>query len=256
MNIRIAQIKVIPTRRKLQENHKRMMTILDEVTPHKPDIVITPEGYLDGYIAKDPEVSKDTMHEYAIDPLTSPYTQEIARWATTNSAWVIYGCTRIAPEGVYNSAVIFNRTGQIAGIYDKTHIQAHDLKYNPGNSLPVFDSDFGPFGVMICADRRWPETVRTLALKGARIIFNPTYGFHNEKNLHMMQTRSFESEIFIAFTHPEQSLVTDPHGDIVLNEISKDVDFAIVEIDLNLTDLVRAGHTFHLRDRRPDLYLA
>ena len=47
--------------------------------------------------------------------------------------------------------------------------------------------------------------MRTLALKGARIIFNPTYGMHDR---HMMQTRSYESEVVIAFCHPAQSLVT------------------------------------------------
>ena len=129
----------------------------------------------------------------------------------------------------------------------------HDVKYVPGQSLPVFDSDFGPFGVMICADRRWPETVRTLALKGARVIFNPTYGFHNEMNRRMMQTRSYESEVFIAFTHPAQSLVTDPTGEIVLDETSDAVNFAIVDIDLAQVVEVRAGPSAHLRDRRPDL---
>lgn len=114
--------------------------------------------------------------------------------------------------------------------------QAHDLKYLPGQSLPVFSSDFGLFGVLICADRRWPETVRTLALKGARIIFNPTYGNHSERNLHMMQTRSYESEVFIAFSHLTQSLVTAPQGEIVLDERSPELAFAMSTIDLSRVD--------------------
>ena len=69
----------------------------------------------------------------------------------------------------------------MVGSYDKTHCQNTDAKYLEGRSLPVFQSDFGTFGVMICADRRWPETVRTLAAKGARVIFNPTYGMHDAR---------------------------------------------------------------------------
>lgn len=255
MIIRIAQIRVTPVSRQLQANHKRLMAILDEVALHQPDVVITPEGYLDGYVAMDPTVTRETIADHAIEPATSVYTRELSAWAAAHNAWLVLGCARAAPEGVYNSAVVFDRSGQIAGIYDKTHIQTHDVKYVPGTGLPVFDSDFGPFGVMICADRRWPETVRTLALKGARVIFNPTYGFHNEKNRRMMQTRSYESEVFIAFTHPAQSLVTDATGEIVLDETSDAVDFAIVDIDLSKVDEGRAGPSAHLRDRRPDLYL-
>ncbi|GAF67210.1 unnamed protein product, partial [marine sediment metagenome] len=151
-------------------------------------------------------------------------------------------------------ALIYDRAGELAGAYDKTHLQSHDEKYLPGDDLPVFDSDFGPFGVMICADRRWPETVRTLALKGARIIFNPTFGMHDERNLCMMRTRSFESEAFIAFTHPQQALVTGPKGQVVANQVGGNITYAVCEVDLSEADAVRAAPTAHLRGRRPDIY--
>jgi predicted amidohydrolase len=100
----------------------------------------------------------------------------------------------------------------VSRTYDKLHIQTHDVKYAPGRHLTVYPSEFGPFGVMICADRRWPETVRTMAVAGARVIFNQTYGMNNEMNLCMMRTRSLENELFIAFTHTQQSLIADPEG--------------------------------------------
>jgi predicted amidohydrolase len=218
-------------------------------------VVITPEGFLDGYVAKDELVSCENIGDYAIDPERSDYARGISRWAAQHRAWFILGCARAVAEGVYNSALIFDRKGALAGIYDKTHLQSHDHKYLPGQSLPVYPSDFGTFGVMICADRRWPETVRTLALKGARIIFNPTYGFHSELNRCMMQTRSYESEVFIAFTHPAQSLVTAPNGEIVIDDRSEDAPFAVSEINLSDADAVRARENSHLRYRRTDLYL-
>jgi predicted amidohydrolase len=258
LRLRLAQIKVVPQSRQLRANHDRLLSILGSVADHQPDVVITPEGYLDGYVAMDPTVSRETIGQYAIDPDHSAYARAIAAWAAAHRSWFILGCARIGADsstaGVYNSALVYGRDGRLVGIYDKTHIQTHDMKYLAGQSLPVFPSDFGPFGVMICADRRWPETVRTLALKGARVIFNPTYGFHDDKNLHMMQTRSFESESFIAFTHPSQSLVTDPTGEIVINETSDEIEFVVSEIDLDQVDRVRAGEGAHLGYRRPDLY--
>lgn len=254
MTIRIAQVRVYPVKGDLEANHQALMDVLGEIAPHQPDVVITPEGFLDGYVSTEEWVTRDNILEYAIDPQASPYAQSVASWAGRNDVWVVLGCTRRAPEGAYNTALIYDRAGTLVGWYDKTHIQTHDYKYVPGQALPVFDSDFGAFGVMICADRRWPETVRTLALKGVRVIFNPTYGMHNERNLHMMQTRSYESEVFIAFTHPGQALVTGPRGEVVCNEEREDVRFVVTEVDLSEVDGVRTGPSAHLRDRRADLY--
>lgn len=252
--IRLAQIKVYPVKGDLDTNQSRLLEILREVESFKPDVVITPECFLDGYISTETFVTRDNIGEYAIDSNKSSYVDAIFEWAKRNNSWFIYGATRLSEGGVYNSAFIVNRLGDRVGIYDKVHCQNHDEKYIPGKSLPVFQSDFGLFGVMICADRRWPETVRSLALKGARIIFNPTYGAHNTLNEHMMQTRSYESEIFISFTHPEQSLVTGPEGEIINNEKSADVNFTITEIDLAKSDCAREKGLAHLKDRRPDIY--
>jgi predicted amidohydrolase len=253
--IRIAQVKVYPIKADLEGNYHRLIQILDQIEEHHPDVVITPECFLDGYVSTEEWVTPEKILEFGIDPETSPYARGAADWAERNRSWLVFGCTRRISAGVHNSALIFDRAGQLVGTYDKTHLQNHDRKYLPGQQLPVFESDFGPFGVMICADRRWPETVRTLALKGARVILNPTYGMHDERNRRMMQTRSYESEVFIAFTHPGQSLVTGPKGEIVTDETSPELTFAITEIDLEQVDRVRDAPSAHLKDRRPELYL-
>ena len=254
MKIRIAQFRAYPVKGDLKANHSRLMRVLDDVSAHKPDVVITPECYLDGYMSTEAEVTKENIVEYAIDPSSSPYARDISQWASRNNAWVIYGCSRVTPDGAYNTALIFDRKGDLVGTYDKTHCQNTDKKYLQGQSLPVFQSEFGTFGVMICADRRWPETVRTLATKGARIIFNPTYGMHDERNLRMMQTRSYESEVFIAFTHPGQSLLTGPAGDVICNETSSESEFTICEADLAEVEKIRSSDTSHLKDRRASIY--
>ncbi|MBI4310748.1 MAG: carbon-nitrogen hydrolase family protein, partial [Chloroflexi bacterium] len=110
------------------------------------------------------------------------------------------------------------------------------------------------FGVMICADRRWPETVRSLALQGARVIFNPTYGMYGEQNLWLMRTRSYESEVFIAFTHPLEALLTGPEGEVVVDETREEIPFSVTEIDLTAVDQRRARESSHLKDRRTELY--
>ncbi len=250
--IRVAQIKVYPDKGGMEANHAKLMKIFEDIqSNHEVDVVVTPEGFLDGYVATEKSVAKDDMIKYAIEPPASMYTQAVSDWARRNKAWIIYGCARKTKAGVYNTALIYNRAGALVGMYDKTHLQTHDLKYVPGKHLNVYGSDFGLFGVMICADRRWPETARTLTLKGARVIFNPTYGMHGDLNLCMMRTRSYENGIFIVFTHPGQSLITGPNGAVVCNNVDKSRTYSVTEIDLAKAPANTGGH---IVDRRPDVY--
>jgi predicted amidohydrolase len=251
--IRIAQVKVYPEKGNIRANHTSLTNILEDIeNNYNVDVVVTPEGFLDGYVSTEKSVTKGDMVKYAINPQNSRYTQVVSVWAKRNKAWVIYGCTRKAANGVFNTALIYNRSGGLAGMYDKLHLQTHDYKYIPGKHLNVYESDFGLFGVMICADRRWPETTRTLTLKGARVIFNPTYGMHGDLNLCMMRTRSYENGIFIVFTHPGLSLITGPNGAVVCNNKDKTQTYTVTEIDLSKALADKSGH---IVDRRPDVYM-
>jgi len=254
MKLRVGQIKVVPVKWDMTANAQTLKAILDQLAAHQPDVVVTPECFLDGYCANEESVSKEGMCDYSIDPDQDELVRHIRSWASANQCWVIFGCSRRGEDGNYNSALIIDREGNLAGVYDKTHLQAHDKKYQPGAGLNVYESDFGKFGVMICADRRWPETVRTMAVKGARIIFNPTYGMSCDLNLAVMRARSFENECFIAFTHPSQSLVTGPDGSVVSNNTDDQATYAVTEIDLSDVDAARELVLSHLKDRRTDLY--
>jgi predicted amidohydrolase len=250
--IRVAQIKVYPVKGEMEANHKKLTNILKDIEKNEDvDVVVTPEGFLDGYVSTKKSVTKEDMVRYAIDPLRSKYARFVSRWAGRNKTWVVYGCTRKEPDGVFNTALIYNRRGLLIGMYDKLHLQTHDHKYTPGKHLHVYESDFGLFGVMICADRRWPETPRTLTLQGARVIFNPTYGMHGELNLCMMRTRSYENGIYIVFTHPGQSLITNHRGAVVCNNEDKNKTYTVTEIDLSRAPANKGGH---IVDRRPDVY--
>ena len=164
--MRVAQIRVVPEKGDLQSNHDKLMSVLGDVAGRGADVVVTSECFLDGYVSTEDSVTSDNIKDYGIEPLDSSYLDSVSAWARRNASWVwvVFGCGRLSPEGVYNTAILLDWKGNVEGVYDKTHCQTHDKKYVPGQNLSVFDSDFGRFGVVICADRRWPETVRSLAL--------------------------------------------------------------------------------------------
>ena len=64
-----------------------------------------------------------------------------------------------------------------------------------------------------------------------------------------MRTRAYENQCFVAFTHPEESLVTDPKGAVAAKEVEGTPGITICNIPLN-----QAKEDNHLRDRRPELY--
>jgi predicted amidohydrolase len=128
--IRVAQIKVFPEKGKMATNHKRLTSVLGEIEEvgannHSPvpDVVVTPEGFLDGYVSTEPSVTKADMVNYAVDPATSEYTLEASAWARRNETWFIYGCTRKEKDQVFNTALIYDRSGSLVGMYDKLHLQ-------------------------------------------------------------------------------------------------------------------------------------
>ena len=254
MKITIAQVKILPEKKKMSFNHERLMKVLAQIAPHKPTVTVTGECFLDGYVVTEDGLDREGLMQYSVDPEKSRYTRAISEWSKSTGSWVVYGCTRAAGEGPYNSALLFSASGEYLGAYDKVQCQSHDQKFIAGDSLPVWESEFGLFGILICADRRWPETVRTLAVKGARVIFNPTYGMHDDLNLHMVETRAFESEVFMAFTHPVQSIITDPYGRVITNNSDDTTTYTITEIDLEDADRRRSRSNSHLKDCRPEIY--
>ncbi|MCC7406932.1 MAG: carbon-nitrogen hydrolase family protein [Phycisphaeraceae bacterium] len=253
-DIHVAQIRFEPRKGEVRWNTDRLMSVLAQLAGQDVDAVVTPECVLDGYAATEASVTREDLLGWAVDPATSAITQDISAWCAARGTWVVLGCTRREGEQVFNSTLVYDRAGRLAGVYDKLHCQTHDQKFTRGDRLGVFESDFGRFGVMICADRRWPETVRALARAGARVIFNPTYGMRDDLNLAMMRTRSFESEMFIVFTHPRQSLVTGPRGEVIRDTTDSKGDCSLTTIDLREVDRAREGPMAHLRDCRTDVY--
>jgi predicted amidohydrolase len=252
--ITVSQVRAEPLKSDVDANCDTLLGLLAAIEPGTCDVIVTPECFLDGYMANQPPVTPAELVRCAVDPASDLRVKRIAAEARRLRAWLVLGCTRRAGDDLFNTALLLDRSGSLVGSYDKTHCQTHDRKFTPGRHLAVFHGDFGPFGILICADRRWPEAVRSLAVQGARVIFNPTYGMADDMNLAMMRTRSFESEVFIAFTHPRQSLLTGPGGRVHCDQREPRPAFARTTIDLAEADAARATPSAHLRDRRTDLY--
>ncbi|MDD2766041.1 MAG: carbon-nitrogen hydrolase family protein [Opitutaceae bacterium] len=247
--LRLALLHGIPEKWNVEKNFATFLTALEQASTEKADIFITPECWLDGYAAPDKESTPERLRTVAQDINSSTYVQRVAKEARERSMMICFGFTSLEEGKIFNTAGLWDKEGKLLGLYHKTHLQTHDLQYSYGEGIPVWPSQYGPLGMMICADRRWPETARTLRLEGAKLILNPTYGFHGDMNTAIMRTRAYENQCFIAFTHPEESLVTGPKGQILAQWTGDTPGIQTCDIDLS-----EAKDNNHLSDRRPELY--
>lgn len=81
----------------------------------------------------------------------------------------------------HNTAVLTDRNGNIAGRYIKTHqaLVEYEKGQVPGNAYPVFDTDFGKIGMLICWDAYFPEPAKAMVKQGAEILFVSTAGIRH-----------------------------------------------------------------------------
>ncbi|MGN0426426.1 MAG: N-carbamoylputrescine amidase [Agathobacter sp.] len=81
---------------------------------------------------------------------------------------------------LYNSIAVIDADGTLLGVYRKTHIPddhyyQEKFYFCPGDTgFKVWDTRFGKIGIGICWDQWFPETARSLAVKGAEMILYPT----------------------------------------------------------------------------------
>jgi predicted amidohydrolase len=247
--LRIGMLKAMPVKWDLSANWDVFEDQFRRHIRDNLDLFITPECFLDGYAVTEKDWTVERFSAVAQDVERSAYIRRVQGLARQAHTRVVFGFTELVQGQFYNCALLVGADGEIEGKYHKTHLQTHDLRFAPGHDLPVFDLDVACVGIVICADRRWPETIRTLRLKGAQVCLMPTYGMWHLDNEWWMRTRAYENQMYVCFTHPNVALITNPKGGIDAKLQSNVPDVLVHEVDL-----AQVRNDNHLADRRPELY--
>jgi predicted amidohydrolase len=181
-----------------------------------------------------------TIKECA-EPIPGPATKQLGDAARRNNIWVVAGLTELDGDTVYNTAVLLDRQGRIAGTYRKVHLPREEWTkgVTPGDLYPVFRTEFGTIAIQICYDWFFPEPEQIFALKGAEIIFAPTWGntLPDEDGRvdgeSTFRVRARDNGVYmVPSVYDGNSLVIDPMGRILASSNGKSGVFW-AEIDLN-----------------------
>ncbi len=222
--------------------------------------------------------------------IPGPTTTRMAQIAKQHGVYIIAPIYEEAEPNLYfNSAPLISPDGKILGVYRKIHIPLFDytLKddsngemrhissyekfyYAGGNDVPIFDTDIGKIGILICWDNEFPELWRLLEMKGVEFVFSPyamsrpTGEFFKEQWLFEARCCAYYFTTYVMKVNrvgPEgemvyrgKSLVIDPTGKLIAGPASEEKDDILwADLDLETVRELRNRRP-RLMNRRPEVY--
>ena len=212
----------------------------------KPDIICMPEGIT--------VVGTGKSYHDVVEMLPGPTSKRLGLLADELDSYVVAGIYENDRGVLYNTAILVGRDGKIVGKYRKTHLPREEWEagITPGDEYPVFDTDFGKVGLIICWDVQFPEPSRAMARKGAEVLLLPIWG----GNETLAKARAIENHVFlVSSSYDMKTFVVDPEGK-VLAEATKDqpVAFAQMHLDKEIFQVWLGDMKARTwRERRPDI---
>lgn len=251
---------------KFGEIQRNLDQILNAIEAFTGDLLVLPELALSGY-----QFASKTEVEALAQDRQSPIFQTLQSALHDRGLHVALGFAECADGCLYNSAVLMGSEG-IIGIYRKTHLFFEEnLWFSPGNTgFQVWDIGGAKVGIMVCFDWFYPESARTLTVKGADILCHPS-------NLVLpfcpdaMVTRCLENRVFAVTANRigqeerggkpplrfiGMSEVVAPNGSILHRAEASQSELYECEIDIAQARNKRINpYNDLLKDRQPQWYV-
>jgi predicted amidohydrolase len=168
------------------------------------------------------------------ETLEGPTIATMSDLARRHHTYIVCPLDRMDGPRRVNTAVVLDRTGQIACLYDKVYPywSEYDLRppVEPGSDVPVLQADFGRVGMAICFDVNFPEVWRRLAEAGAELVIWPSaYSAGTTLQAHALVHHFY----IVTATWTGDCLVYDITGECLLDERSADINISRITLDLD-----------------------
>ena len=206
-----------------QDNLEQFGALVKQAAAQKADIICLPEGIT--------LVGTNLNYVSASEPVPGNTTKFLGALAKQHNLYIVAGLLEKDGDVIYNTSVLIDRKGNLAGKYRKVSLPREEIDggVTPGESTPVFDTDFGRIGMMICWDVTFPETARALARQGADVILLPIWGGYEK----LAMARALENQVYLVSSSYDMiSAVFDLEGNVV-KQATTENPVAVIEVDLN-----------------------
>ena len=170
-SITVASLQMAPRMGCKDENLARSLALIEQAAANGAALVVLPELANTGYVFAS-RAEAFAMAETVPDGSSTQAWIEAAR---RYGVHIVAGIAERDGSRLYNSAVLVSAQGHL-GTYRKLHLWGDEnLFFEAGDKgLPVFHTEFGRLGIVVCYDGWFPETYRLLAMQGADIVAMPT----------------------------------------------------------------------------------
>ncbi len=187
--------------------------------------------------------------------------------AAKAGVWILIGSAVVAPNGpegkLANRSLLIDSTGEIRGRYDKMHlfdvnVGSNDVyresdTYQGGDKLALIETPWGPLGMTVCYDLRFPHLYRDYAKAGAVMLTIPSAFTRPTGAAHwhvLLRARAIECGAFVfapaqTGDHPGgrktygHGLAVDPWGEVLIDQ-GEETGIAYADIDTRLAETARS----------------
>ncbi|MGI6549133.1 MAG: carbon-nitrogen hydrolase family protein [Syntrophomonadales bacterium] len=263
----ICQMKVFDDK---ETNLASATQMVKEAAAEGCRLVVLPEMFSCPYAAR-------YFPVYA-EPIPGMTSGQLSNLAREESICLVAGSIpERGDEGkIYNTSLVFDPEGRMIAKHRKMHLFDVDIPggitffesetLSPGQEVTTFATEFGPMGLAICYDMRFPELARAMALQGAKVIIYPAAFNQVTGPLHweiLLRSRAIDNQVFVIAAspanHPEaayaaygHSMAVDPWGKVIAEAGTGEM-LLVTQINLETVDRVRKEIPV-LKHRRPELY--
>lgn len=291
ITIGAAQLGPIQKDHTRQQVVARLIDLLRKAHSAGCDVVVFPELALTTFFPRwFVDNISETDHYYETE-MPSPITAPLFEEAKKLGIGFCLGYAELTSKGErFNTQILVEKDGSIVAKYRKVHIPGHEENepdrafqhaeryyFTPSNEgFGVWKAFGARVGMMICNDRRWPESYRVMGLQGVELILcgyntpihyipDPSQdilqGFHNAL---VMQSGAYQNGTWVVGVAKAgveegvdslgQSMIVAPSGQIVAQALTTDDELLVARCDMDWCQKYTKTLFDFDRYRRPEVY--
>lgn len=285
LNIRAAIVQQARTEDR-EQNLRETIQAIHKAAEEGAELILLQELHTSLYFCQ----TEDAKFFDLAESIPGPTSNELSVIAKKLQVVIVASLFEKRAVGLYhNTAVVFEKNGEIAGCYRKMHIPDdpgyyEKFYFTPGDlGFEPIATSVSNLGVLVCWDQWYPEAARLMALRGADILLYPTaIGWGTQESDEAEMKRQLDAWMLVQRGHAianglpvlvanrvgferasalsdqgihfwGTSFATGQQGEILVQGSKDNEEILIVDLDLSHNERVRRGWPF-LRDRRIDYY--
>jgi N-carbamoyl-D-amino-acid hydrolase len=288
VKIAAAQLGPIARAETRVEVVERLIALLRDAAGQGAELVGFPELALTTFFPRW-ELEGEELDAFYETEMPGPDTKPLFDEAARLGVGFALGYAELDGDHRYNTTILVDGAGDVVGTYRKVHLPGHEEPeswrpfqhlerryFEPGDGFATWDAFGARIGLATCNDRRWPETYRVLALKGAELVLigynTPVHyppdpeqdrlaGFHNRL---VLQAGAYQNGMWVVGVAKggveegvellAESCIVAPSGEVVAEATTAGDEVVVADVDPAACAHYRDTLFDFARYRRPDAY--